>query len=147
MKTLSDYQLQIQASQKVEKKITEQFNEIFLENVFIDFCKLLQQQGKSYAANFFETAKRTLDNTIITIESSTFDANYVKDYKNEIIEICRNQTGVKIEICNQIVQTNSSLMQVEIPITAKSKNEQFNFLAEKNPSLLDLKTQFRCSVE
>jgi hypothetical protein len=136
-------QNQIKSKVEVNKTKVEELDDASVKKTIEQLAETLTSQGKSYAANFFSTMKYSFENINLTIESSGFDANYVKEYKSEIIEICKSITGKKIEISNTIIEAENAVMQVEVPIHALKDKEKFKILADKNHNLITLKEKFK----
>ena len=136
------------AVNKAAAVIVEQkeLNEALVQKVYEQYKQKLQAENKSvYHAQFSSMkAEMTGIDEVRIIAPNELTEEYAKEQRNELIDYFRANTGIMVRITTEIRKDES--MESVQPVVL-SRNEIFEIMAQKNPTLRTLKEGLNLQIE
>ena len=113
-----------------------------VQDAWSSFAKLRQQQNDSTSEQMILNRDFTLDDTIIRLTlDNTLQVGILTDFKVELVTYLRSQ------LQNSQVQVEHTVTQQEVKKMIYSSQDKYNFLADKNPALHELRKVLNLEVD
>ena len=113
-----------------------------LQDVWVSFAKIRQQQNDSATEQLVLNRTLVLEGAIIRINlDNTLQVGYLTELKPELLGYLRN------ELQNSQIQLEHTVTQQEVKKMIYSSQDKYNFLAEKNPALHELRKVLNLDVD
>jgi DNA polymerase-3 subunit gamma/tau len=113
-----------------------------LMDVWRAFSKIRQQQNDSATEQLVLNRELSLNGTLIQLTlDNTLQVGYLTDVKPDLLGYLRT------ELQNSQIQLEHQVMQQEVKKMIYSSQDKFNFLADKNPALHELRKVLNLEVD
>ncbi len=113
-----------------------------LQDVWVSFAKIRQRQNDSATEQLVLNRELVLEGAIIRINlDNTLQVGYLTELKPELLGYLRN------ELQNGQIQLEHTVTQQEVKKMIYSSQDKYNFLAEKNPALHELRKVLNLDVD
>ena len=113
-----------------------------LRDVWVSFAKIRQQQNDSTTEQMVLNRELTLDGTIIHLTlDNTLQVGYLTELKPDLLAYLR------LELQNGQIQLEHTVTQHEVKKMIYSSQDKYNYLAEKNPALHELRKVLNLEVD
>ena len=113
-----------------------------VQDLWVSFAKLRQQQNDSATEQLVLNRALTLDGTIIHLTlDNTLQVGYLTELKPDLLAYLRT------ELQNSQIQLEHTVTQQEVKKMIYSSQDKFNYLAEKNPALHELRKVLNLEVD
>ncbi|GAB3896328.1 DNA polymerase III subunit gamma/tau [Spirosoma agri] len=118
------------------------FSQEELQDVWVTFAKIRHSQYDSATEQLVLNRELTLDGTTIHITlDNTLQVGYLTDLKPELLGYLRN------ELQNSRIQLDHTVTVQEVKKMIYSSQDKFNYMAEKNPALHELRKVLNLEVD
>jgi len=127
----------------IEKK---ELTEEMVQHVYEQYKQKLQSENKSvYHAQFSSMkAEMASSDEIKIVAPNELTEEYAKEQRNQLLEYFRSNTGIMVRVTTEVRKDENALAQHPAVL---SKNEIFEVMAQKNPSLRALKEALNLQIE
>lgn len=113
-----------------------------LRDVWLAFAKMRQQQNDSATEQLMLNRDLVLDGTTIQLTlDNTLQVGYLTELKPDLLGYLRN------ELQNSQIQIEHTVTQQEVKKMIYSSQDKYNYLAEKNPALHELRKVLNLEVD
>jgi DNA polymerase-3 subunit gamma/tau len=113
-----------------------------LQSAWVSFARLRQQQNDSASEQLILNRDIELDGLTIRLTlDNTLQVGILNDFKAELVTYLRNQ------LQNSQVQVEHEVRLQEVKKMIYSPQDKYNYLAEKNPALHDLRQALNLEVD
>ena len=118
------------------------FNLEQLQDVWVSFAKIRQRQNDSATEQLVLNRELVLEGAIIRLNlDNTLQVGYLTELKPELLGYLRT------ELQNGQIQLEHTVTQQEVKKMIYSSQDKYNFLAEKNPALHELRKVLNLDVD
>ena len=113
-----------------------------LQDVWVSFAKIRQRQNDSATEQLVLNRELVLEGAIIRLNlDNTLQVGYLTELKPELLGYLRT------ELQNGQIQLEHTVTQQEVKKMIYSSQDKYNFLAEKNPALHELRKVLNLDVD
>ena len=113
-----------------------------LQDAWVEFTKLRKQQNDSATEQMVLNRTLTLNGTVIQITlDNTLQVDYLTQVKPELLGYLREQ------LQNSRIQLEHVVTQQEVKKMIYSSQDKYNFMADKNPALHELRKTLNLEVD
>ena len=113
-----------------------------VQDLWVTFAKLRQQQNDSATEQLVLNRELTLNGTTLHLTlDNTLQVNYLTELKPDLMMYLRT------ELQNSQVQLEHTVNQQEVKKMIYSSQDKYNFLADKNPALHELRKVLNLEVD